>query len=96
MRKKYSENSGTGRSVYVLEYSSTFDRWLLWTLGGVLVDDFPQCSKTYAIRAAAGRLQRFATLYGEPSELRIRDKKSGRFGPARTYPRSSDPKRSRG
>lgn len=52
-------------------------------------------TRVCAIQAAGRYLTWLAATYRQRSELRIRNI-DGTYSPARTYPRSADPKRSRG
>ena len=52
-------------------------------------------TRVEAIRASGFYLTGLAQTYRQRSELRIRNI-DGTYSPARTYPRSADPKRSRG
>ncbi len=79
---------------YVLQHS-TADGWHLLTSFGAMVGVWGnKLSKTAAVTMAVWLMHEFANR-GQHSELRIRNK-NGKFGPARTYPRSADPRRSRG
>lgn len=81
--------------VYVVEHDKKIGSWVLRHDGALVGVLYPWVNtKASAISEAASRLGVFASL-GQPSELRIRNK-NGTFAPARTYPRSSDPKKSRG
>ena len=67
--------------------------WVLST-GGAIVEDYDGCPLREARGYAKQRVKFFAHL-GQPSELRTR-RKDGTFSPAFTYPRSADPRRSKG
>lgn len=69
--------------------------WCLCNPDGTIVRGFCGDSKAEAIARSAGHLTFVSEWFGQHSELRIRNK-NGRFAPARTYPRSADPKRSKG
>lgn len=60
---------------------------------GPMVDRY-EGSRASAVLAASALLNKLAVM-GQRSELRVRTM-SGAFGEARTFPRSSDPRRSRG
>jgi len=86
-------------AVYVLEPTPKGSRYkghVLRVEGGPAVHYFSRrWSKRAAISDAAGKIEGLATVLEQPSELKIR-RRDGTFEPARTYPRSADPKRSRG
>ncbi len=72
--------------------------WVLSTLSpemyhGALVDCYDS-SRANAVAQASALLGRCAVM-GQRSELRVR-KLDGQFGESRTFPRSSDPRRSKG
>lgn len=71
-----------GRMRYVLRHE------------GVAVDYF-LCGSALAQQRAADKVENLAKFFNQPSELKFR-RRDGTFAPARTYPRSADPKRSKG
>lgn len=89
--------------VYVLEFRDGLisfsgiptSGWVLKTADGTLVQTYTRVSKTSATNMAASLLKAFWLVARQKSELRIRNK-NGTFAPARTYPRSADPRRSKG
>lgn len=88
--------------VYTLEHSDNLAPlfggrvgWVLKTEGGSLVETYTGCTKDSAVAFAAGRMKCFLDIGYQHSELRIRNL-NGTFAPARTYPRSADPRRSKG
>lgn len=88
--------------VYTLEWVADFAKYGLaksprWVLkdGRRQIVEVYRNSKALAIQLASGLLNAFFLDRGQHSELRIRNK-NGTFGKARTYPRSADPRRSKG
>ena len=89
--------------VYVLEASNRLlsyngdprDGWVLRTADGTLVETYTCVRKPDSVRMAAERMKAFWRVARKRSELRIRNK-NGEFALARTYPRSADPRRSKG
>lgn len=89
--------------VYVLEFregltcfsGTPTNGWVLKTNDGTLVQTYTRVSKSSATNMAASLLKALWHVAGQKSELRIRNK-NGTFGPARTYPRAVDPRRSKG
>lgn len=71
-----------GRMRYVLRHE------------GVAVDYF-LCGSALAQQRAADKIEHLSAFFEQPSELRFR-RRNGTFAPARTFPRSADPKRSKG
>lgn len=89
--------AGQPFGVYVLQFEVGVCRrgWVLRTEEGSLVQILQNSwAKDLSIRDAAYIMEQFTT-YGQPCELKIRNK-NGTYGPARTYPRSSDPRKSKG
>lgn len=68
--------------------------WVLSVYGSPAIVACYEDKRREAVAAASAMLSRAAVL-GQRSELRVR-LSNGRFGEARTFPRSSDPRRSRG
>lgn len=84
--------------IYVLERRRVWSGKLCWVLAhqsGAIVLDLWGSTRRQAEKSAAKKLMGFFGGFGQRSELRIRNS-DGTFSPARTYPRSADPKRSKG
>lgn len=84
------------RYVYILERRTMEDGTptLVLMHNGAIVNWLPGQLRE-AIRSAGGCLREFAAWFGQHSELRVRNR-NGKIGETRTYPRSSDPRRSKG
>jgi len=80
-------------AVFILEPFNGRMRYVL-RHEGVAVDYF-LCGSAFAQQQAADKIEHLAQYFEQPSEFRFR-RRNGTFAPARTYPRSADPKRSRG
>lgn len=80
-------------AVFTLEPFNGRERYVLRHEGVAI--DFFLCNAAAAVKSAASQVETLAKYFKQPSELRIR-RHNGTFAPARTYPRSADPKRSRG
>lgn len=79
--------------VFTLEPFTSRKRYVL-RHEGVAVDYY-LCKSADAVQRAADKVGHLAIIFEQPSELKIRHH-DGTFAPARTYPRSADPKKSRG
>ena len=88
--------------IYVLEcrdveYSGNPRAWILCHQDGAIADlvDGGYSSKQAAISKYSAGMKEAYVDFGQCSELRIRNL-DGTFAPSRTYPRSRDPKSSKG
>lgn len=73
---------------YTLEYNERTERWALENAAGKAV-------KSFATKAAATRGGVLKRAIGGEGSVRIQ-KENGRFQEERTFPRSRDPRRSKG
>lgn len=83
--------------VYELLYLKPQKRWVLIdsTSGALAGGGCAWANKEIAVKDCEWIMNQNISINGQHSELRIRNK-NGRYSPARTYPRSADPKRSKG
>ena len=83
--------------VYELLFLKQWKRWVLVDgLSGALAGGGAAwANKKIAVKDCEWIMNQNISINGQHSELRIRNK-NGRYSPARTYPRSADPKRSKG
>lgn len=90
------KTKATKLAIYVLDFDAADSRWVLRVQGGPLVDAYARSvNQKMATKFAAEIVRDFWETCRQASELRIR-RKNGSWAPARTYPRSMDPKRSKG
>lgn len=94
------------RHIYILhpvtrvdldEEESGETTWVLSSesIHGPIVNAFLWETRKEALSASGVALSEWAEAFGQKSELRVRGM-NGKIGETRTYPRSSDPKKSRG
>jgi hypothetical protein len=89
------------RETYYLMFNEERERYVLAAEDGTTVDTWPakrgvrDFTLRDAMRASGRKLDGFARDIGQHSEL-IHRELDGTLGERRTYPRKSDPKRSRG
>lgn len=83
--------------VYELVFLSQWKRWVLIdSISGALAGGgVAWANKKIAVKDCERIMNQNISINGQHSELHIRNK-NGRYSPARTYPRSADPKRSKG